>query len=163
VTQSPAAQNKKDSSKGPNRFVRHTQTGLRLRRGKSSIKSVNLQPQHPGASAIYVSSSNIASSLCKIQNKLQNCNHSPSTIMSSSTVSKKPAQDAAPTRSGMVDSREDTTKASASVRLLLFVAIECGRILIRDRNCVGRSEPQPLRRSLWCLLWKLKEGDRSRW
>jgi hypothetical protein len=35
--------------------------------------------------------------------------------MSSSAVSKKPTQDAAPTRSGMVDSREETTKASASV------------------------------------------------
>jgi hypothetical protein len=39
--------------------------------------------------------------------------------MSSSTVSKKPTQEAAaPTRSGMVDSREETTKASASVRFL---------------------------------------------
>lgn len=38
------------------------------------------------------------------------------TIMSSSTVSKKPTQEAtAPTRSGMVDSREESTKASASV------------------------------------------------
>ncbi|KAM0699334.1 hypothetical protein Q7P36_001381 [Cladosporium allicinum] len=45
--------------------------------------------------------------------------------MSSSTVSKKPAQDAAPTRSGMVDSREETTKASASagLNLNLFAAL----------------------------------------
>jgi hypothetical protein len=104
------------------------------------------------------------------RSKVENfCHRSPisllsqAPIMSSSTVSKKSSQEAGPSsRSGMVDSREHSTKASASVCLQTILT---QRLLLADSSCdsLGRPQSQHLRCPVRRVLRQFQEGNCSRW
>jgi hypothetical protein len=98
----------------------------------------------------------LESRILPLESRPSNLKSNPTTIMSSSTVSKKPSQDAAPaphagsSSSGMVDSREHSTKASASV---CFPRIPCPKLPQQSLTWAkGRPEPQRFRSSFWCFL-----------